>query len=351
MVEHLGESYIQRTDPPFPPSWIDRLTAWIDRLPLPTWLFYVLSTLSVALLGNALFWIDGSLPFGSADPLTTIFTIVVFYWLELYHYLSRVGSRALQAFRPLLEADDSEIARLEYELATLPSWLGWLALPLGFGFAVADILSDPTPFEGLIAQTAVPYIGDIAITGFLVATFYCLLIRSIRQLRMVHRLHVRATNINLLNLNPAHAFSALTARTGIGFILLLIFGYFLDPESFSSTLDIVTTATTLVLAIGIFVFPIMGIRDQLEEEKRKVLDHLSGLLQATAESFHSKVERADYRDLDGMETAITTLIREREMFDRISTWPWDAGTIRGFATTLLLPIFLLLVARLLERFF
>ena len=50
-------------------------------------------------------------------------------------------------------------------------------------------------------------------------------------------------------------------------------------------------------------------------------------------------------------TAITTLIRERELYARISTWPWDAGTIRGFASTLLLPIFLLLVAQLIERFF
>jgi hypothetical protein len=123
----------------------------------------------------------------------------VFYWLALYHYLTRVGSRSLQSFRQLLETDSSEIARIEYELATLPRWLGWLAIPLGVGFAVMSDLTDPRPFGDLIVRTAIPYIADLVILGFLVATFYCVAIRSIRQLRMAHKLHTKATDISLLN--------------------------------------------------------------------------------------------------------------------------------------------------------
>jgi hypothetical protein len=25
---------------PYPPSWFDHLKAWVDRLPIPFWLFY-----------------------------------------------------------------------------------------------------------------------------------------------------------------------------------------------------------------------------------------------------------------------------------------------------------------------
>jgi hypothetical protein len=351
MVEHLEISANQGIEVPFPPSWIDRLITWIDNLPWPAWLFYLLSTLAIVVLGNMLFWIDGSIPIGSVDRIITIFAIIVFYWLALYQYLTRVASRSLLIFRPLLEIDDSEIARIDYELATLPRWLGWLAIPLGFAMATATILSDPASFGGLVPKTALPYIGDIAIAGFLASTFLCLILRSIRQLWMVRRLHAQATSINLLNLDPVHAFSALTARTGIGVILLLILAYFLDPPTLDTTLDIFITAATLFVAIAVFVLPVIGIRDQLEEEKHRVLDFTSVLLQTTSDSFHSKVEKRDYRDLEGMETAITTLIRERELYSRISTWPWGAGTIRGFASTLLLPIFLLLVARFIERFF
>ena len=74
------------------------------------------------------------------------------------------------------------------------------------------------------------------------------------------------------------------------------------------------------------------------------------MLQLTSDRFHNRVENSDYDNLKGMETAIGTLIRERELFAKISTWPWDPGTFRGFASTLLLPIFLWLITRLLERF-
>jgi hypothetical protein len=106
---------------------------------------------------------------------------------------------------------------------------------------------------------------------------------------------------------------------------------------------------TTSLAIAIFVLPVMGMRDHLEQEKQRVLDETSDLLQSTSASLHSKIGKRDYDDLGGMETAISAIIRERELLEKISTWPWDSKTIRGFASTLLLPIFLWLVTRLLER--
>jgi len=55
--------------PPYPPSWIDRLIAWIDDLPMPAWAFYALVTLLTALLANIFLWLDGTLPFPSIDTL------------------------------------------------------------------------------------------------------------------------------------------------------------------------------------------------------------------------------------------------------------------------------------------
>jgi hypothetical protein len=46
------------------------------------------------------------LPLGSIDQLLTLFAVLVLYWLALYHYLTRVGSKSLQAFRPLLAVDE-----------------------------------------------------------------------------------------------------------------------------------------------------------------------------------------------------------------------------------------------------
>ncbi len=352
MTEHIEESAIQRTKVPYQPSWIDRLVVWIDHLPGPAWLFYVLSVLVIALLSLAVFWIDGGLRPGSIDSLLAATGIIVVYWLALYQYLTRIGSRSLRSFRPLLDADDSEIARIDYELATLPRRLGWLAIPLGIGVALMDVLGSPAPYGDLVPQTALPTVFDIVVSGFLISTFFCLVIRSIRQLRMVRRLHAQATNINLLKLEPAHAFSVLTARTGMGVILVLIFGYLLDPsEILGTSLDIFASVATLILAVAIFTMPVMGIRDHIQEEKDRVLNETSDLLQSASDDLHSKVSRRAYDEFGGIEDSIGALIRERELFERIPTWPWNPGTIRGFVSTLLLPIFLWLVIRLLERLF
>jgi hypothetical protein len=183
----------------------------------------------------------------------------------------------------------------------------------------------------------------------MVSTFFCLVIRSIQQLRMVSRLHAQAKNINLLKLEPAHAFSVLTARTGMGVIFILIFGYFLDPSGLSTSFDVFTSLAVAILAVVIFVMPIIGIRKQIDDVKERTLGETSDLLQRARDDLHSKVSRRAYDEFKGIENSIGALIRERELLGDIPTWPWDPGTLRGFASTLVLPVFLWLVTRLLER--
>jgi hypothetical protein len=350
MAEHVEESAAQDSQPSYPLSWIDRLIHWIDRLPGPAWLFYVLGVLATALLINAILWIDGSVPLGSVGSIPGIFPPFVFYFLALYHYLTRMGSRSLQAYRPLLEMGEAGIARVDHELAVLPRRLGLLAIPVGLASTIPYV-QDPATFGALIPQSALPYVAAIAITGFFAAAFFCLFIRSIRQLRMVRRLHVQATNINLLKLEPTHAFSALTARTGIGLILVLILGYIYNPSTFGSNLNLVQYGGLALLAVIVFVVPIIGMRDLLEQEKERALNETSDLLQSASDDLHNKASRRAYDDFGGIESTISALIRERELLGGISTWPWDPRTIRSFASTLLLPIFLWLVTQLLGRFF
>lgn len=172
MALHVEQSANRSSEAPFPPSWIDRLIQWIDHLRSPVWLSYLLSVLAALLLINVILWIDGSVPLGSADTIDVIFPPFVIYPLALYHYLTGIGSRSLQTFRSLLDVDDSEVANIDYELATLPRWLGWLAVPLGLGLAVLVVLGDPTAFGDLVPQTALPYVAAIAVFGFSAAR-YC----------------------------------------------------------------------------------------------------------------------------------------------------------------------------------
>jgi hypothetical protein len=56
-----------------------------------------------------------------------------------------------------------------------------------------------------------------------------------------------------------------------------------------------------------------------------------------------------YDDMGGLNSALSALVAERGLLQGISTWPWEVSTLGGFVSSLLLPIVLLFVARLLER--
>ena len=350
MATNVNQSSLQAVEALYPRSWIDQLIGWIDLLPGPVWLFYLAATLVLAATISVTLWIDGSVPFGSYGSFQGIFPPFVFYFLGLYHYLTRVGSSALTEFRPLLEVDDSEFAQIDYELATLPHRLGWMTIGITLATLPGFFMSGEA-FGDHVPNTALPYFVAAASAVFFGATLFCLIIRSLRQLRVVHKLHARATNINLLKLEPAHAFSGLTARAGIGIILLLILGYVRDPSAFQGAWLISGNLIMAGPAIIVFLAPIMGMRDRLTDEKKRVINQTTDLLQSTSNNLESKIRDNDYGDLQGMETAIRALTRRLETLEKISTWPWNPGTIRGFASTLLLPIILWLITHFLGRFF
>ena len=52
----------------YPPSWLNRLLRWIDRLPGPTWWFYLAFAVVTAILGQVIFWRAGIQPVGQIDP-------------------------------------------------------------------------------------------------------------------------------------------------------------------------------------------------------------------------------------------------------------------------------------------
>jgi hypothetical protein len=64
---------------------------------------------------------------------------------------------------------------------------------------------------------------------------------------------------------------------------------------------------------------------------------------------HDSVDSGDMAQADALQKTMTSLLGEREVVSKLSTWPWSPDTFRGFATALVLPIVIWLVLRLLER--
>lgn len=350
----MSERSALQGEPALLPGWIDRLVQWASDLPGPAWLAYVLVLLINILLNHLVFWIDGGLKPGAFDFGLSIFAFYVFYWMGLYHYLTIVASRALKAFQPLLEASEAEIRQLEARLTLLPRRMSMWLLPLGFVVTLLNVSPDLEYILGPVAsgaRTWLPVVYFSLVTAFGSSAFFALFLRTIRQLQFVGELHRQAVGIDLLDLEPAHAFSGLTARTGIGMILLIGISSFQGPIENVSNFELFSFLAIIVLAVAVFVVPLEGMHRLLREERKRELKELNGLLRTVSDRLHDEVRADTYEYIQRSKDALAALTLERERLQKTSTWPWNPGTVRGFSSTLLLPIFLLLVTRLIERLF
>ena len=110
-----------------------------------------------------------------------------------------------------------------HDLTTLPRALGWLALAVGVGVSSRRSWSTLRPLGFRRVDDAGPLRLRRPALAYTVASMAALLLRTIRQLAFVTGLHRRAAGLDLFDLRPAHAFTTLTARAGMGLALFLAF--------------------------------------------------------------------------------------------------------------------------------
>jgi hypothetical protein len=328
-------------------SWIDHLTRAIDRLPIPAWASYGVLLVGVALVVNVVNWIGGLYPPGTFHPLETGFAVYGPYMLAMVHYLNGVARSKLAAFRPALDLHPPEYERLEHELTTLPAREGALAGLAGLGF-IAFLFASELPGAGLGTLSPAFAIGRFVIEGITFALLGVLIYHTTHQLRLVSRIHALASRIDLYEPAPLYAFSHLTARTGVGLVLLTAYSFLIDPSI--NLLAIALTALVLLVAAAAFVLPAEGMHRRIVTEKERLQLEANRRLKATLGQLHQSVDEGDLSLSDALNKTLASLQLERDVIARMPTWPWEPGTLRAFVSALLVPLVLWLIIRALERF-
>ena len=334
---------------PYPPSVVDRFMVRVDRLPGPVWLFYLALLAVLIVIFNGFSWLNGSVQFGGFDLYRTSIPVYLVFSLALMHYLDHVAHLSLAAFRPALGASEAEYLRYEYELTTLPRKKTWWVLGLSLFFTAAYIVFTPN-LAGAFRQSPWLVIVDsvfyIIVFGLIAALVY----HTLRQIRLVSLIHASAKNVNLFQRTPLYAFSGLTARTGIGILLLNYLSVLTDPTTFVNPALIGLTVFASLAAIACFVFPLIGMHNRIVSEKKHLIAEANTRLEATIEQVY---RRADTHDLSGsyqLNQLLASLITTREVLEKIPTWPWETGTLTVFVTAFLLPLIVRLFVALLELF-
>jgi hypothetical protein len=334
---------------PYAPSWVNRLTAWIDRLPGPSWTFYLAAIGAGVVVQNLFGWAAGTIPVGGFSIAYAYYGVALPATIWLIHYLDGVAGAALEAFRPLLDVETAQLRRWNYELTVIPARPAILVLVIVYVLTYLSYVLDPVASDTVgytLPMLIVRGLWEGGVGGIVIILIY----HSVRQLRLVSRIHARAREINLFEPAPLYAFSTLTSRTAIGLILLQMPSVFFLPSNESAVLITAAWLIPLALiALAIFVLPLRGMHNQIVAEKERLESAVGRRIAATIDDVHAAVDERRRDEADGLNKTLATLVVERDLVAKLPTWPWSAGTFWGFASAVLLPIGLWLVTRTLER--
>jgi hypothetical protein len=353
--------------PPYPPSWFDHFTAWVDRLPGPAWAFYLVFAAGVVLAEAAIQWREGAYPVGSLNPLH-IWTVGSFaYLLGLMHYLDNSAASAIASFRSLLVSekrtahpslhDQSTFASLSYQLTTLPPRPTLIATLVGTAFTiVAHILVTAS-------GTVPPYLAGTAGTTFSIASVmvvfipanaiaFVLAYHTIHQLVLVSRIYSQYARINIYQLQPLYALSLPGTFTAIGVILYLYLWFATSAGTSQPVgpIEIGLTVSFAAIAGATFALPLLGAHRRLAAEKSKRLAEASSRFEAATIELHRQLDRRSFLQMDHLNKALASLEIEQNALRRIPTWPWQPGAVRGLLAALFLPLAIWAIQLLLGRF-
>jgi hypothetical protein len=341
-------------EPPYLPSWINRLHDGLERLPGAVWLFYLLLAVGLAVTHAAIKWRDGSYPVGTFYPFHVVVMVSGVWFLASIHYLNRAAKRALDRFRSAFQANQRTLEEVEYRLTTLPAtptrWVTVAGMLYGALVVIAvtrGVVFDPSVLV-FTSRLAIQFESIIGL--FVCTTFLLFVYHTIHQTCTVSTIYANNTTIDLFNLSPIHAFSVLTAQTAISVMPLVSAWVTTEPGAFGDELSLTTVTIAVALSVMAFLWPLLGIHGQLAAKKRQVLGEAGQRIKRVLAELHWRVDTDLTADLQGPMQALVALQQEQALLEKIPTWPWQTSTVQTLVTAVLLPVALWVVTHLLERF-
>jgi hypothetical protein len=325
------------------------LTDWIDRLPGPAWPFYLGLALAIYLLETMVQWQSGTTPFGSFVPTHTAMAISAIS-LSLGHYLKEYAGRAFDAYRPSLLADADEIELIRYRFTVMTKRGALLATLFGMAFGVAGTLLTGVTYMRILRLATSPLsFATNTLLGLATwAAFFTVLYMILRQLRIVSWLFSTRTRVDLFALEPLYALTGLTARAAVSFLVVPALFIILAPAIRDEPASLWIALAGSLIAIATFLLPLAGIHRLLVIEKTRRLAEQSRRMLSAIEDLHRRMDQGRLRQMDDLYKAIASLDLERATLNKIPTWPWEPGSIRGVAAALLLPLALWLIQQVLQ---
>ncbi|MEZ4766882.1 MAG: hypothetical protein R2844_00440 [Caldilineales bacterium] len=273
-------------------------------------------------------WHEGILEPGTVDRRVLMINTWIPYSLGFIYYLERTSAEALRAFRPALDMDEKTYAGLCYQFAFMPGRGVVISMVLGALLAYISLRMYPeisSPFMDTPLATVVNMALSMLGSAFIFAAIYM----TYRQLRLIRQTYALADKLDLFRSGELYAFSGLTLRMGIGWLIVVYAGVLLYP---ALVRNIPWTATTGLVMTGIvvsFITTLFDIHKRIRTVKEDHLTAIDGRLQAAFSDLHRRIDAGEVDRLASLREVMDALLVERGVVARILTWPWQSGTLAG----------------------
>jgi hypothetical protein len=343
--------------PPYPPSWVDWLTARVDRLAVPWWSFYLLWALILEVIQITILWRDGLFRSHGVDFFQFFFPVNYVLAAFVMHALDRRAASSLERFRPALRKGARPYESLLFELTTLPRRTTVVAGLIGLAFGAFSVAILPSglqdyPMAGLNASpTALAFMTFTFV--WTLFFWFTLIYHTIHQMRTVHRIYSRETEVDLYRLQPFYALAGLASVTALGFAIYT-YPWLADPGvqysgDGQADLAVLLTMPFYLWPLAIFVWPLWSAHRALARHKEAALEEAGRRRQAITVRFHGRLEHDPLDGMDEFHKALATLDLEAAALEKIPTWPWPRGMFRNLTAAFLLPVFIWLIQYVLQR--
>ncbi len=327
---------------------IDRLFALPLTLPGVPAIWWVTLFVLMSVVPASILWATGTQAVGEIDARLWVAALLAAAGVALRNVLDGIARRAFRDFLPALVGTPAP-ARFEADFVSIPDRTAIAAIAAAEVVITIGYFSDPTSAAQIAAGSFLEQAVILGTNWLSIAVSGVMLLSILRQLAAVSRLH-RLADVDLFDPGPAHAFARLTSAASIG-ILLAAAAVVADPTAASdSILFGVQVAGLLVVAAAAFALPLRGMNGRLVAEKAALLRAVNGRIKVTTARVHAAVDADDRSPGSGLHDQLSSLIAERDLIAKLSTWPWSPATIRGLGSAFLVPILVWAITRILERF-
>lgn len=334
---------------PYTPSWVDRLLGWMEGLPVSIPIILIGIWLALITLVHLTVWHEGILPLWQLDRRILMINTWIPYSLGFIYYLEKSAAQALTDFRPALDMADDVYLSLRYKFTVMPNRGVLISMGMGALLTYTTLRMFPEtsrPFMDTPLAAVVNMTLSVLASAFTIVAIYL----TFRQLRLIRQTYALANKLDLFRSGELYAFSGLTLRMGIGWIILIYAGALFYPALVRNIPWMASVGLVLAGVAASLITTLFDIHKRISTLKADYLTEINNRLLTAFTELHRRIDAEELSALASLRAVMDALLVERGVVDHIPTWPWQSGTLASFLAAVLLPLVVWGIQLLLQRF-